>query len=98
MIHEIDILASKLDETIACECKSGNQKPNKHLIADWESTCRDFQFNAKPAIASESGFTYYGLLYAKAYNVILIEKVKQYPYQQVPNLEIIDLTEIKSQT
>ena len=96
VIHEIDVLASKEDKSIACECKSGDQKPTKHLVAEWESTCRDLPFEATPAIASEAGFTYMGLLYAKAYDIILISKSRHYPYQRLPNLEFVDLTEIES--
>ena len=32
--HEIDVLAIKEHKIIACECKSGNQKPTKHLVAE----------------------------------------------------------------
>jgi hypothetical protein len=95
VIHEIDVLAVSEKESIACECKSGNQKPTKHLVAEWESTCRDLPFRAKPAIASESGFTYMGLLYAKAYDVMLITKYQHYPYRPLSQLELVDLSEIK---
>lgn len=96
VIHEIDVLAFKEHEFIACECKSGDQKPTKHLVAEWESVCRDLPFEVKPAIASEAGFTYMGLLYAKAYNILLISKSKHYPYQRLSKLELVDLAEIKS--
>ena len=88
VIHEIDVLASKEDKFIACECKSGGQKPTKHLVAEWESVCRDLPFEVQPAIASESGFTYFGLLYAKYYNVMLISKSQGH-------LEAINLSNIK---
>ena len=89
VIHEIDVLASKEHKFIACECKSGNQKPTKHLVAEWESVCRDLPFEVQPAIASESGFTYFGLLYAKGYNIMLISKSQN-------RLEVIDLSNIKT--
>ena len=95
VIHEIDVLAFKEHEFIACECKSGDQKPTKHLVAEWESVCRDLPFEVKPAIASEAGFTYMGLLYAKAYDIMLITKSQHYPYQHLSHLELVDLTEIK---
>ena len=95
VIHEIDVLAFKEHEFIACECKSGDQKPTKHLVAEWESVCRDLPFEVKSAIASESGFTYMGLLYAKAYNVMLITKSQHYPYHHLPHLVLVDLAEIK---
>jgi len=94
-IHEIDILAVTPKESIACECKSGDQKITKHLIAEWESVCRDLPFEVKPAIASEAGFTYMGLLYAKAYNIMLITKSQHYPYLHLSHLELVDLSEIK---
>ena len=96
VIHEIDVLAVNEKESIACECKSGNQKPAKHLIAEWESVCRDLPFEVKPAIASEAGFTYMALLYAKAYNIKLITKSQHYPYQRLSHLELVDLSELKS--
>jgi hypothetical protein len=96
VLHEIDVMASRKDEMIVCECKSGGRKPTKHLVAEWESVCRDLPFEARPAIASEAGFTYMGLLYAKTYDVRLITKSQHYPYQRLPNLEFVDLTQIKS--
>jgi hypothetical protein len=96
VMHEIDVLASKEGESIVCECKSGDQKPSKHLVAEWESICRDLPFEARPAIASEAGFTYMGLLYAKTYNITLIAKSRHYPYQRLTNLEFVDLTETMS--
>jgi hypothetical protein len=95
VMHEIDILAVNTKGTIACECKSGNQKITKHLIAEWESVCRDLPFKVKPAIASEAGFTYTGLLYAKAYDIMLITKSQHFPYQRLSHLELVDLSEIK---
>lgn len=89
VIHEIDILAFQDHKFIACECKSGDQKPTKHLVAEWDSVCRDLPFAVQPAIASESGFTYSGLLYAKAYNIMLISKSQG-------RLEMMDLSNIKA--
>ncbi len=95
VIHEIDVMAFKEDEITVCECKSGAQKPTKHLVAEWESVCRDLPFEPRAAIASEAGFTYMGLLYAKAYNIVLITKSQHYPYQRLSYLEFVDLTQIK---
>lgn len=97
VIHEIDVLAVNEKESIACECKSGNQKPTKHLVAEWESSCRDLPFKAKPAIASESGFTYMGLLYAKTYDVMLITKSQLYTGRPLSKLEYVDLSDVKPQ-
>jgi len=97
VIHEIDVLAVSGKKSIACECKSGNQKITKHLIAEWESVCKDLPFKAKSAIASESGFTYMGLLYAKAYDVMLITKSQLYTYRPLSKLECIDLSDVKPQ-